>query len=260
MALTWCDAAHCSVRANGLAPTAGCSKLFWSMSANLSRRSLFVVGTATTAGLLAGPGLLAAPMAAAAEDSWRRLADGNARFVAERQIHPHQQLAWRQTLLAGQHPFACVLGCADSRVSPELVFDHGLGDLFTVRAVGEVLDDAVVGSIEYAVTHLNVPLVVILGHAGCGAVKAAIELVNGSASATGAVSTVARAIEATVRSTPADPDEAAFLAACVRNQAQRVRAELTERSADLRESVRRRSVVITSAVYDLRTGEVVRLA
>jgi carbonic anhydrase len=231
------------------------------VTSNLTRRSLFAVGTATAAGLLAGPATLAEPTApVGADDSWRKLADGNARFATDRQIHPHQQLAWRQTLLAGQQPFACVLGCADSRVSPELVFDHGLGDLFTVRTVGEVLDDAVVGSIEYAVAHLNVPLVVVLGHAGCGAVKAAIELVNGSGEATGAVSTVARAIEATVRATPAEPSDAAFLAACVRNQARRVGAELTERSAALRESVRRRSVVISSAVYDLRTGEVRLLA
>lgn len=230
------------------------------MSLNLSRRSLFAVGTATTAGLLAGPGMLAQPGSVAADDSWRKLADGNARFVDEKQLHPHQQLAWRQTLLAGQQPFACVLGCADSRVSPELVFDHGLGDLFTVRAVGEVLDDAVVGSIEYAVEHLHVPLVVVLGHAGCGAVKAAIELVRGASAVTGAVSTVARAIEATVRATPADPDDAAFLAACVHNQARRVRGELTDRSAALRESVAHGRVAIAAAVYDLRTGEVRRLA
>jgi carbonic anhydrase len=225
------------------------------MTPSLSRRSLLA------AGLLTGPGLLAgAPKAVAAADSWHRLAEGNARFVAERQVHPHQQLAWRQTLLAGQQPFACVLGCADSRVSPELVFDHGLGDLFTVRAVGEVLDDAVVGSIEYAVANLNVPLVVVLGHANCGAVRAAIELVRGTGSPTGAVNTVARAIEATVRATPAEPDDAAFLAACVRHQALRVRAELTERSAALREAVLSCGVVIASAVYDLRSGEVWRLA
>jgi carbonic anhydrase len=205
------------------------------------------------------PSLAAAPTPGAAVASWRKLADGNARFVADRQIHPHQQLAWRQTLINGQRPFACVLGCADSRVSPELVFDHGLGDLFTVRAVGEVLDDAVVGSIEYAVEHLHVPLVVVLGHANCGAVRAAIDLVRGNSTITGAINTVARAIEATVRSTPANPDDAAFLSACVHSQAKRVAAELVQRSTAIREHVERRRVVISAAAYDLRSGQVQRL-
>jgi carbonic anhydrase len=140
------------------------------------------------------------------------------------------------------------------------VFDHGLGDLFTVRAIGEVLDDAILGSIEYAVEHLHVPLVVVLGHARCGAVRAAIDLVRGHGEITGAVNTVARAIEATVRSTPADPDDAAFLAACVRNQALRVRTELIERSVVMRDAVEHGRATIVSAIYDLRGGQVQRIA
>ena len=224
----------------------------------LSRRSLLTASTAATAGVLAGPSMTrgATPRPT---DPWRKLIVGNARFVGGQQIHPHQQLAWRQTLVTGQQPFACVLGCADSRVPPELVFDQGLGDLFTVRAVGEVLDDAIVGSIEYAVEHLRVPLVVVLGHASCGAVQAAVDLVAGRGPSTGAVNTVARAIEATVRATPAAGDDATFLAACVRNQAKRVRTELIERSTVLFEAVEDRQVDIVSAVYDLRSGLVERL-
>lgn len=226
------------------------------MTVTLSRRSLLAVGTAATAGVIVGPGALAEQPPAA---PWQTLMAGNARFVAGTQIHPHQQLAWRQTLLGGQQPLACVLGCADSRVSPELVFDHGLGDLFTVRAVGEVLDDAIVGSIEYAVEHLHVPLVVVLGHARCGAVKAAVDLVAGRGPITGAVNTVARAIEATVRSTPANPDDAAFLEACVRSQTRRIRTELIERSSVVAHAAGKRQVEIVSAVYDLRSGQVERL-
>jgi carbonic anhydrase len=143
-----------------------------------------------------------------------------------------------------------VLGCADSRVPAELLFDQGLGDLFTVRAVGEVLDDAVVGSIEYAVEHLHVPLVVVLGHSECGAVKAAIDLADGTSAVTGSVDTVARAIEAAVRATPRVPDEKAFVAACVRTQTTRVADELTRRSHAIA-TVRPR---VVTAVYDLRTG------
>lgn len=223
--------------------------------AKLSRRSLLGLGAAiatVTAADAAFPAA-AAPLPAPA-DPWQRLVTGNKRFAAGHPRHPHQDPAHRESLVEAQHPFACVLGCADSRVPAEILFDQGLGDLFTVRAVGEVLDDAVVGSIDYAVEHLHVPLVVILGHSGCGAVKAAIDLVDGTSEVTGAVDTVARAIESTVRATPPSPDDAAFLAACVRNQTTYVAQELTRRSHAVA-TVRPR---IVTAVYDLRTGLVVR--
>lgn len=189
--------------------------------------------------------------------AWRKLIRGNERFVLGRQHHPHEQLDWRRKLVDGQRPFACVLGCADSRVTPELVFDHGLGDLFTVRAVGEVLDDAVVASIEYAVEHLGVRLIVVLGHESCGAVSAAVDLVRNGSSYTGAVSTVARAIEATVLATPAAADPAAFLDACVKHQARRVVQQLQERSAVIREAAAEHAVLIP-ARYDLDEFRVTR--
>ncbi|MGH3877659.1 MAG: carbonic anhydrase [Actinophytocola sp.] len=220
-------------------------------SANLSRRSLLALGGAGVLACAAASTPMAAadPTAAMSGDPWARLVAGNARFAAGLPAHPRQDPAYRRSLVAGQQPFACVLGCADSRVPAELLFDQGLGDLFTVRAVGEVLDDAVVGSIEYAVEHLGVRLVVVIGHSGCGAVKAAVELVHGTSEVTGSVSTVARAIEATVRATPEQPD---FLAACVRNQASRVAEELPRRSSLLHDAD------IVPAVYDLASGLVRR--
>jgi carbonic anhydrase len=218
--------------------------------AKLPRRSLLALGAAAT-GIAVGTGApLSATPAPEPTDTWHRLLAGNKRFAAGRPRHPHQTPAHRESLVNGQHPVACVLGCADSRVPAEILFDQGLGDLFTVRAVGEVLDDAVLGSVEYAVEHLHIPLVVVLGHTGCGAVKAAIDLVSGHGELTGAVDTVARAIEATVRATTPDPNETAFLAACVRNQTTRVAAELTTRSHAVRTAAPR----IVTAVYDLRTG------
>jgi carbonic anhydrase len=219
--------------------------------AKLPRRSLLALSTATAAGVAVGAGatVSATSHPETEPDPWQRLLAGNRRFAAGRPRHPRQDPAHRQTLVDAQHPIACVLGCADSRVPAEILFDQGLGDLFTVRAVGEVLDDAVVGSIEYAVEHLHVPLVVILGHSGCGAVKAAIALARGHSEVTGAVDTVARAIEATVRATPPDHDEARFLAACVRNQTTRVAEELTARSQAA-------PTTIVTAVYDLATGRV----
>jgi carbonic anhydrase len=227
--------------------------------AKYSRRSLLAFGTAAAAGALAGAGhsATAEPVPLTASRAWQRLLDGNRRFAAGRQRWPHQDPAYRESLVEGQHPFACVLGCADSRVPPELLFDQGLGDLFTVRAVGEVLDDAVVGSIEYAVEHLHVPTLVVLGHSRCGAVTAAIDLVRGQSNVSGAVSTVARAIEATVRATPPDSDPDRFHAACVRNQALRIAEELPRRSTAIAGALGH-GLEIISAGYDLASGRVRR--
>ncbi|GAA2645580.1 carbonic anhydrase [Streptomyces vastus] len=106
----------------------------------------------------------------------RELAAGNLRWRTYCERHPDESPAVRQELTSGQHPFAVVLGCIDSRVPPELVFDQGLGDLMTVRSAGEVLDEAVLGSIAYGVLELGIPLVMVLGHQSCGAVKAAVQV------------------------------------------------------------------------------------
>src|SRR4051812_21223042 len=108
-----------------------------------------------------------------------RLEAGNARFVANRARHPDADGARRAEVARGQHPYAVVLACADSRVAPEIIFDQGLGDLFVVRVAGNVVDDAVLASIEYAVIHLGSTLVVALGHERCGAVKATVDALAG---------------------------------------------------------------------------------
>jgi len=100
----------------------------------------------------------------------RKLMDGNKRYIASHLIHPDQSSERRFELKHGQHPFAIILGCSDSRVPPEVVFDQGLGDLYVVRVAGNVLDQMIVASIEYAVLHLNVSLVMVMGHTQCGAV------------------------------------------------------------------------------------------
>ncbi|NUJ99882.1 carbonic anhydrase [Streptomyces lunaelactis] len=102
------------------------------------------------------------------------LAAGNRRWRTFHQQHPHESRSVRNALVSGQHPFAVILGCIDSRVPPELVFDQGLGDLLTVRSAGEVLDEAVLGSIAYGVLELEIPLILVLGHQSCGAVAAAV--------------------------------------------------------------------------------------
>ena len=106
--------------------------------------------------------------------AWKALKEGNERFVAGTPEHPSQSIERRSALAKGQKPTAVLFGCADSRVAAEIIFDQGLGDMFVVRTAGHVVDSAVLGSIEYAVTVLDVPLIVVLGHDSCGAVKATL--------------------------------------------------------------------------------------
>src|SRR6516165_352774 len=103
------------------------------------------------------------------QDALARLKAGNERFANGKSKHADESLALRLQLKSGQRPFATVLGCSDSRVPTELVFDQGFGDLFVVRVAGNVVADDVVGSIAYAALHLKIPLFVVMGHAGCGA-------------------------------------------------------------------------------------------
>jgi carbonic anhydrase len=107
-------------------------------------------------------------------NAWKALKEGNERFVAGEPQHPSQSIEHRASLTQAQRPTAVVFGCADSRVAAEIIFDQGLGDMFVVRTAGHVIDSAVLGSIEYAVGVLNVPLIVVLGHDSCGAVQATI--------------------------------------------------------------------------------------
>jgi carbonic anhydrase len=111
-------------------------------------------------------------------EAWAKLARGNERFVAGDHLHPNQDAARRDSLTEGQTPFAVFFGCADSRVAAEIIFDRGLGDLFVVRTAGHVIDAGVLGSIEFGVAVLSIPLVVILGHDSCGAVSATVEAVH----------------------------------------------------------------------------------
>jgi carbonic anhydrase len=110
--------------------------------------------------------------------AWTALKQGNERFVAGRPEHPSQSIEHRASLAVAQRPTAVLFGCADSRVAAEIIFDQGLGDMSVVRTAGHVIDSAVLGSIEYAVTVLDVPLIVVLGHDSCGAVQATLDALD----------------------------------------------------------------------------------
>ena len=130
-------------------------------------------GLSVPTALWAGGGDEAAPKDAA--EARQRLLEGNKRFVAGESAHGHTGKEWRKRLTAGQKPFATILGCSDSRVPIELIFDQGFGDLFVIRIAGNVISADVEGSLQYAEHHLHVPLLVVLGHEGCGAVTAALD-------------------------------------------------------------------------------------
>lgn len=108
-------------------------------------------------------------------EAWTALREGNDRFVASAPLHPNQGAERRQGLARGQRPFATLFGCADSRVAAEVIFDQGLGDLFVVRTAGHVVDAGTLGSLEFGAEVLDIPLLVVLGHDSCGAVRAAME-------------------------------------------------------------------------------------
>lgn len=102
----------------------------------------------------------------------KKLLDGNKRYVSGNLKHPRQGERRRKQVVKGQSPFAVIVGCSDSRIPPEIIFDQGLGDLFVIRVAGNIVDDVAMGSVEYAVDHLGTTLVVVLGHGSCGAVTA----------------------------------------------------------------------------------------
>ena len=229
-------------------------------AASVSRRWTIAAAGA----LLAGRAWADAPAHGAApavspDASLQRLMAGNARYAAGKAIHPNADLARRATLATGQQPFATVLACADSRVAPELIFDEGLGDIFDVRVAGNVVDDAAMGSIEYAVVHLSCPLVMVLGHESCGAVTATLNAIDGKGSAEDRetkIGALAALIMPAARSVPAGPKrlDAAEIANA-RGQAVRLRNE----SPALKSHLAAGKLKIVAARYDLHDGKVTLL-
>jgi carbonic anhydrase len=158
---------------------------------------------------------------------------------------------------AVQHPFACILACADSRVAPELVFDQGLGDLFVARVAGNVIDDAVLASLEYAVIHLGTSLIMVLGHERCGAVKATVDALEGRGSPEDRdtkIGALAERIAPAIRAIPAWSTDK--LDAAVTLNATHAAAEIFAGSPPLRARVLSGKLKIVSARYDLDDGMV----
>ena len=178
-----------------------------------------------------------------------KLKEGNRNFCDGKPGHEKQDAARRAELAAGQEPFAVVLSCADSRVVPELVFDVGLGEIFVVRVAGNIANTSSIASIEYAIQHLNpkVNLVVVLGHEGCGAVKAAL----GGGDCGHHLNMLLAHLQPAV-SQASGKTEAAKLVSTVKNNAKLTAKKLAEAS----QPFERKSLEIVPAYYNLASGKV----
>ncbi|WP_240107263.1 carbonic anhydrase [Streptomyces sp. MUM 203J] len=185
----------------------------------------------------------------------RELTRGNHRWSTRHQSHPHEATADRILAVSGQHPFALVLGCVDSRVPPELIFDQGLGDLMTVRSAGGVLDEAVLGSIAYGVLELDIPLVLVLGHATCGAVTAAVHADETREPLPAHITYIADQIRPAIDRTLTGPRR---VAAAIDTNVRLVRARLAA-EPDLAARVTTGRLAVVGARYDLHSQRVHRL-
>jgi len=190
----------------------------------------------------------------AKEMALEKLMDGNERYQATNQTYPHQTTDRRQTLLNSQKPFAVILGCADSRVPPELIFDRGLGDLFVIRVAGQVVDDAVLASVEFAVTVLDTPLVMVLGHSQCGMVEATIS----GEELPGSLSKLAVAIQPAVASAKEQPGN--LVDNAIKTNTNMTAGQLLTRSPLLKQAAAAEQVKIVAALYKLDSGVVELLA
>jgi carbonic anhydrase len=228
--------------------------------ARLTRRDLFRLIAAAGLVVTRGPSAQAAspvPGGPAAAEVLQRLLEGNQRFVKGETASPRRGPDDFRPLAEGQRPVAVIIGCADSRVPPELLFDQGVGDLFVVRVAGNVVKGAgppVKGSIEYGVAELGVSLVMVLGHSECGAVKAAIKHIDDRDALPGALGLLVNSIRPAVAKAKGMPGD--LLDNALRANVAIGVGTLRGLQPIVAPAVKRGQVKVVGAMYDLRTGSV----
>lgn len=190
------------------------------------------------------------PKRPTAEEALQILKDGNKRFISGKLEHPNHCEESRKSLTSGQEPIATVLTCADSRVPPVDIFDQGLGDLFVVRVAGNVIGDHALGSIEYAVKHLHTPVVIVMGHASCGAIGA---VASGSA-LEGHIATLGPAIQTAIKNVK--EVEGNLVNNASKELARLISETIAKSEPIIADLVQNGSVKIVPAYYDLMSGEV----
>jgi carbonic anhydrase len=225
------------------------SPLTAKLSAKLSRRQFFHgLGWGAIAAWVQGDPVLAQAMSG--QGALQKLLEGNARFISQQRLYPDQSLERVLAVAKSQEPFAAMLSCADSRVSPEILFDTGIGDLFDVRVAGNVVTPETLGSLEYALVVLKTKLILVLGHERCGAVTAAVT----QDKLPGAIGSLVAAIApGIVGLSGGDLLEQAVVANI------RYQVGLLRRSPLIAERLERGEVRLVGARYDLDTGRVIIL-
>ena len=189
------------------------------------------------------------------EEALVRLVAGNQRFVRGESIHPHESVDWRRHVADDQSPLATILGCSDAHAPPEIIFDQGLGDLFVIRVAGNVISEDTLGSVLYAGAYWGTRLFVVLGHEGCGVVRAALEEKARHARQPGQIETLVQLILPAIQ----DIDPAAAprmqLAAAVEANVRWSVAQITQMRA-AQKAVQQKRVQIVGAIYEVQTGRV----
>ena len=188
-----------------------------------------------------------------ADEALQRHIEGNERYVAKKSTDLNESQSRRVELANGQAPFATIFSCVDSRVPPELVFDRGLGDLFVIRTAGHVIDHAVLGSLEFGVAELKIPLLMVLGHEKCGAVKATVEAVEHNATAEAEINWLVDGIRPAVEEVKGQSGD--LLDNAVKANVSLTVEHLKE-SAILSQALEKNELRIVGGRYDLDSGMV----
>jgi carbonic anhydrase len=196
-----------------------------------------------------------APNAIPPEDALQRLKDGNGRYAADNRTKQEDYSVGRAGSAGTQYPIAAVLACSDSRVPPEIVFDQGPGDIFAVRVAGNIVTEEGLASLEYAFKFLGVPLLMVLGHANCGAVDAALAAVTGGKELPGHLPDLVKAIEpAVVAAHGRHPGD--LLTVAIEENVRLSVKRLLEGSEILADALNDKKVAVSGGIYDLATGQV----
>ncbi len=190
-----------------------------------------------------------------AEQARAQLEAGNRRCVEGKSTHGHDVEKWRERFLLKQKPFATVLGCSDSRVAPELLFDQGFGELFVIRVAGNIVAPDVVGSIQYAVEHLDNKLIVVLGHQNCGAVTAALAPPDETQDEPRELRKLLDQIRPAIESVDRRQERKQRVAAAVEANARASVKQLRE-VPSIAKAIKKKHVIVVGAVYHIDSGEI----
>lgn len=242
------------------------------MATGMNRRRLFGVAGVTAAGAAlaacstdskddaeptssskTAPGPVHRPEIETPAQAREELRKGNERYLKGEQVHPGTDEMRRVEVALKQEPFAAILTCADSRVPVEIVTDQGFGDLFVVRVAGNVVGSSELGSLQYAVEHLHVPLIAVAGHAKCGAVGAAVEVADGGAMPGGAIDDIVDHIMPAVRAAKTDPGDDLLTRAIKANAIQS--RDIVGKDPLIAHEVAAGKLEVVAAFYDIDTGK-----